>query len=40
MMENHFKRALSAGQVQIGLWTSLADPYAIEIVASAVTTGC
>jgi 4-hydroxy-2-oxoheptanedioate aldolase len=33
MVENRFKQALAAGQVQIGLWTSLADPYAIEIVA-------
>jgi 4-hydroxy-2-oxoheptanedioate aldolase len=35
MIENRFKQALAAGRVQIGLWTSLADPYAIEIVASA-----
>jgi 4-hydroxy-2-oxoheptanedioate aldolase len=35
MIENRFKQALSGGRVQIGLWTSLADPYAIEIVASA-----
>ena len=35
MIENRFKKALAAGQVQIGLWTSLADAYAIEIVAGA-----
>jgi 4-hydroxy-2-oxoheptanedioate aldolase len=35
MIENRFKQALSAAHVQIGLWTSFADPYAIEIVASA-----
>jgi len=35
MVENRFKKALMTGQVQIGLWASLADPYAIEIVASA-----
>lgn len=33
--ENGFKQALAAGRLQIGLWTSLADAYAIEIVASA-----
>ena len=35
MIENRFKQALSTGRAQIGLWTSLADPYAIEIVAGA-----
>jgi 4-hydroxy-2-oxoheptanedioate aldolase len=35
MMENRFKTALSSGLAQIGLWTSFADAYAIEIVASA-----
>jgi 4-hydroxy-2-oxoheptanedioate aldolase len=35
MTENRFKQALSNSQAQIGLWTSFADPYAIEIVASA-----
>ena len=35
MIENSFKKALAAGRVQIGLWTSLADAYAIEIVAGA-----
>jgi len=34
MIENRFKQALAAGHVQIGLWTSFADAYAIEIVAS------
>ena len=35
VIENGFKLALAAGQVQIGLWTSFANAYAIEIVASA-----
>jgi 4-hydroxy-2-oxoheptanedioate aldolase len=35
MMENRFKKALAAAHVQIGLWTSFGDPYAIEIVAGA-----
>ena len=35
VIENGFKQALAAGQVQIGLWTSLAEAYAIEIVAGA-----
>jgi 4-hydroxy-2-oxoheptanedioate aldolase len=35
MIENRFKQALAGRHLQIGLWTSLADPYAIEIVASA-----
>ena len=35
MLENAFKKALAAGQTQIGLWASFADAYAIEIVASA-----
>lgn len=35
MMENEFKKALSAGKVQIGLWASFASAYPIEIVASA-----
>jgi 4-hydroxy-2-oxoheptanedioate aldolase len=35
MIENPFKEALSARRVEIGLWASLADPYAIEIVAGA-----
>ncbi len=34
-IENPFKQALAAGRVQIGLWTSFADAYAVEIVASA-----
>jgi len=33
--ENKFKQSLKAGRLQVGLWTSFADPYAIEIVASA-----
>lgn len=32
---NPFKLALREGRVQIGLWVGLADPYAIEAVASA-----
>ncbi|MBU6483962.1 MAG: 4-hydroxy-2-oxo-heptane-1,7-dioate aldolase [Betaproteobacteria bacterium] len=32
---NHFKRALAAGQSQIGLWCSLSSHYAIEAVAGA-----
>lgn len=35
MIENRFKRSIAAGTVQIGLWASLADSYAIEIVAAA-----
>jgi len=35
VLENRFKNALIAGQVQIGLWTGFADAYAVEIVASA-----
>jgi 4-hydroxy-2-oxoheptanedioate aldolase len=34
-VENQFKQSLKSGRLQIGLWTSFADPYAIEIVASA-----
>ncbi|MGO4854784.1 HpcH/HpaI aldolase family protein [Phaeovulum sp. W22_SRMD_FR3] len=30
---NHFKAALRAGQRQIGLWSSLADPNAAELLA-------
>ena len=30
---NHFKQALRAGQPQIGLWLSLADPYSAELLA-------
>jgi len=32
---NTFKRALKAGQRQIGLWATLANHYAIEVVAGA-----
>ncbi|WP_162583409.1 HpcH/HpaI aldolase family protein [Variovorax sp. PBS-H4] len=32
---NAFKRALAAGQPQIGLWSTLPDPYVSEIVAGA-----
>ena len=31
---NTFKAALRAGQVQIGLWVGLADPYAAEALAA------
>ena len=32
---NHFKRALAAGQSQIGLWCSLSSHYSVEVVAGA-----
>lgn len=32
---NHFKRALAAGRPQIGIWSSLPDPYVSEIIAGA-----
>ena len=32
---NSFKRALKAGDRQIGLWCTLANPYAVEVVAGA-----
>ncbi len=32
---NHFKHAIRAGQQQVGLWVSLADAYAIEVVAGS-----
>jgi 4-hydroxy-2-oxoheptanedioate aldolase len=32
---NRFKRALKAGNTQIGLWCSLSNHYAIEVVAGA-----
>jgi 4-hydroxy-2-oxoheptanedioate aldolase len=35
MIENRFKQSIAASKVQIGLWVSLADSYAIEIVAAA-----
>ncbi len=33
--KNHFKQALAEGKPQIGLWCSLANHYAIEVVAGA-----
>ena len=30
---NHFKRAIAAGQHQLGLWVSLANAYSAEVVA-------
>jgi 4-hydroxy-2-oxoheptanedioate aldolase len=33
--DNVFKRALQRGEVQIGLWQALADPYAAEICAGS-----
>jgi len=33
--QNMFKRALRAGQAQLGLWAGLADPYAAELLATA-----
>jgi 4-hydroxy-2-oxoheptanedioate aldolase len=35
LQPNTFKRALAAGQKQIGLWSTLPDPYVSEIVAGA-----
>jgi 4-hydroxy-2-oxoheptanedioate aldolase len=32
---NHFKRGIYAGQQQIGLWSSLASPITVEILAGA-----
>ena len=32
---NHFKRAIKAGQQQIGLWCSLASNISVEIVAGS-----
>ena len=32
---NRFKRALAAGQLQIGLWSTLASPYATEMLAGS-----
>lgn len=34
-LANPFKRALSAGETQIGLWAALASPYTAEICAGA-----
>lgn len=33
--QNTFKRRLLAGETQVGLWSALADPYAVEICAGA-----
>ena len=33
--KNHFKAALAAGEIQMGCWVGLADPYAAQITASA-----
>lgn len=33
--ENAFKRALAAGRTQIGLWSSLASNYTVEVIAGA-----
>jgi 4-hydroxy-2-oxoheptanedioate aldolase len=32
--ENRFKSALATGQLQLGLWLALADPYAAELCAN------
>lgn len=32
---NHFKHALAAGKVQIGLWNSLASSVAVEVIAGS-----
>lgn len=32
--ENRFKAGLAAGQLQLGLWLALADPYAAELCAN------
>src|SRR5258706_10640053 len=33
--QNSFKRALRAGKVQIGLWSSLSSNYTVEVIAGA-----
>ncbi len=33
--QNRFKRALKAGRTQIGLWSSLASNYSVEVIAGA-----
>jgi len=33
--QNKFKRALKAGQPQIGLWSSLSSNYSVEVIAGA-----
>lgn len=35
MPQNSFKRALSAGRLQIGLWSSLSSNYSVEVIAGA-----
>jgi len=35
MPPNSFKKAILAGQQQIGLWVSLASPYSAEMVAGS-----
>src|SRR3954471_14511771 len=35
LRENLFKRAIAAGRQQVGLWVSLASPYAAEVVAGS-----
>ena len=32
---NRFKEALKAGRPQIGLWSSLASSYTVEVIAGA-----
>lgn len=34
-IRNEFKQRLTAGQSQFGLWAALADPYVIEVLATA-----
>ncbi len=34
-LTNTFKHALASGQAQIGLWCTLASPYAAELVAGS-----
>src|SRR5436305_10541515 len=33
--KNSFKRALKAGQAQIGLWSTLSSNYSVEVIAGA-----
>lgn len=35
MKKNRFKQAISAGQLQIGLWSSLSDNISVEILAAS-----
>ena len=35
LLQNSFKRALKAGQPQIGLWSSLSSNYTVEVIAGA-----